>query len=144
MRTPLVLLVGSLLVGCTIGSDGTGGDDDGGAVCGDGVKDPSEECDGGAGCSATCTILPVPRLDVVADKTAITTELATTHMITVTLGAAGGFGGAVTLTGSVVNGAGATIPEWAVTFDNATVNVPVDGGGQAIATLRIPSINKAP
>ncbi len=149
MRTPLALVVGSLLVGCTVGDPGTGGDDDGGAVCGDGVKEGTEVCDdgntaGGDGCSATCSEeeIPTPRLDVVVDKQIIDTELMTSHMITVTLGAAGGFSGAVNLTASVVDAASNPIPGWTVTFDNATVNIPVDGGGQAIATLTVPSTNK--
>jgi cysteine-rich repeat protein len=137
-----------LLVGCTVGDPGTGGgDDDGGAVCGDGVKEGAEVCDdgntaGGDGCSATCTEEAAPRLDVVLDKQLIDTELMTTHMITVTLGAAGGFSGAVNLTASVVDSANNPIPGWTVTLDSATVNIPVDGGGQAIATLTVPSTNK--
>src|SRR5215207_6069381 len=105
MRTPLVLLFGSLLVGCTVGDPGTGGDDDdgtgGGAVCGDGVKEGSESCDdgnkaGGDGCSATCTPEASPRLDVSLDKLTLSTELKTKNMLTLSLTGADGFSGPVT------------------------------------------------
>jgi hypothetical protein len=143
MRTPLVLLFGSMLVGCTVGDDGTGGGDEGGgAVCGDGVKEGNEQCDGDAGCSATCTLLPVPKLDVVVDKPTIATELRSTNMITVTLVGSGGFGGAVNLTGTAVDAAGNPIQGWTVAFNNAAVTVPVDGSVDVVATLTIPSENR--
>src|SRR5262245_42059116 len=107
MRTPLVLLFGSLLVGCTVGDPGPGGDDDsGGAVCGDGVKQASEECDGGSDCNADCTLKPVPKLDIRVDKPTIATELRTTHMVTATLIASGDYEGNVPLTASVVDAQG--------------------------------------
>ena len=150
MRTPLLaLFAGSLLIGCTVG-DTPGGDDDGvGGSCGDGVVQSGETCDdgntaSGDGCSATCTTEQVqtPRLDVALDKQTITTELLTTHMITVQLGAAGGFSGAVNLTATAVDAANAPIPGWTVTLDKATVTLAENGNGTAIATLTVPSENK--
>jgi cysteine-rich repeat protein len=153
MRTPLVLLFGSLLVGCTVGDPGTGGDDDGngggGAVCGDGVKEGSEACDdgnaaGGDGCSASCQDEAQPRLTVTVDKPTFNTQLLTTNMVTVTLQAAGGFSGQVTLAPSVVDAAGNPIAAWTATLDKTTVDVPADGSATVVATLKIPSENLAP
>lgn len=142
------MLVGSLLVGCTIGDSGTGGgDDEGGGACGDGLQQAGEACDdgnslGGDGCSATCSVEAVPRLDMVIDNPAVMTELKTTHMLTATLVGSGGFGGAVNLTATVVDAANVPLPGWTVTLDNATVNVPADGSVNAVATLTVPSENK--
>jgi cysteine-rich repeat protein len=98
MRTPLVLLFGSLIVGCTVGDPGTGGDDDdtGGPSCGDGVKDSNEACDdgnktSGDGCSASCQVEAQPKLTVAVDKPTLSTQLFTTNMVTVTLQSSGGF-----------------------------------------------------
>jgi cysteine-rich repeat protein len=148
MRTPFALLVGSLLVGCTVGDPGPGGGDDTtDNVCGDNVVAGSEECDdgnaaGGDGCSATCTTEPIPRLDMVVDKQQISTELNKSHMITVTLVGSGGFGGAVNLTASAVDANNVAIPGWTIAFPNPTVNVPVDGSVDAVGTLTIPSENR--
>jgi cysteine-rich repeat protein len=151
MRTPLVLLFGSLLVGCTVGDPGTGGDDDdtggGGAVCGNGVKESNEACDdgnaaSGDGCSATCSVEAAPALAIRVDKPTISTELRTTNMVTVTLTSTGGFTGPVTLTGAAVNAQSAPIPGWTVAFNNATVTVPPDGSVDVVATLTIPSENR--
>ncbi|HWO19080.1 MAG TPA: myxococcus cysteine-rich repeat containing protein [Kofleriaceae bacterium] len=151
MRTPLVLFFGSLLVGCTVGDPGTGGDDGddtgGGAVCGNGVKESSEACDdgnaaGGDGCSATCTVEAVPALAISVDKPTISTELRTTNMVTVTLTSSGGFSGPVTLTGAAVNAQSAPISGWTVAFNNPTVTVPADGSVDVVATLTIPSENR--
>src|SRR5262245_46356428 len=108
LRTSLAVLLGSLLVGCMVGDPVTGGgDDDGGAVCGDSTKEGSEACDdgnttNGDGCSSTCTIEAVPALAMSVDKPTISTELKTTSMVTVTLTGSGGFSGPVTLAASVV------------------------------------------
>lgn len=147
LRTPLLLLLSSLTVGCIVGDPGTGGgDDDVSATCGNGTVDENETCDdgntaGGDGCSATCTEEPVPRLDMVVDKPTISTELNTTTMLTVTLVGSGGFSGAVGLTASVVDGAGTAVPGWTVTLDKASVDVADGGSADAIATLTIPSEN---
>ena len=72
------------------------------------------------------------------------TELRTTNMATVTLRGSGGFGGAVTLAGSVVNAQNAQIPGWTVAFNNTNVTVPADGSVDVVATLTIPSDNRVP
>jgi cysteine-rich repeat protein len=148
MRTPLALVVGSLLVGCTVGDPGTGGDDDGGAVCGDGVKEGSEACDdgntsGGDGCSATCAEEATPRLDVGIDKLTLSTELKTSNLLTISLTGADGFSGPVNLTATAVDGANAPIPGWTVTLDNATVTLPANGTADVVATLAIPAEKRA-
>src|SRR5947208_1424650 len=117
LRTPLVLLFGSLIVGCTVGDPGTGGDDDtGGPNCGNGVVDPGEQCDGGANCTADCKIPVVPKLMVTVDKPTISTQLFTTNMVTVSLQASGGFAGQVTLAPSAVDATtGNALAGWTVT-----------------------------
>src|SRR5262245_27740560 len=92
--------------------------------CGDGLVngDEGEECDDsntsdGDGCSATCTAELTPRLTVGVDRSSIATELRTTHLVTVTLAGAGGFGGDVTLSGAVVDTNNSAIPGWMVAFN---------------------------
>jgi hypothetical protein len=140
MRTLLALVPGLLLVACTVGDSGPGGDDDdGGAVCGNGAVEPGEQCDGSADCTATCTT-KVPKLEVRVDKPAITgAELRSTHMVTVTLIASGGFGGSVPLTAKVVDANNVEVPGWAVALPGPTAAVPVDGSVDVVATLTIPS-----
>lgn len=152
MRTPLLAaFFGLSLVACTgvIGDPGPGGDDDDvpGPNCGDSVINSGETCDdgnnvSGDGCSAACSVEASPALSVVVDKAAVTTELMTETMLTLTFTSSGGFAGPVTLTGSAVNAASAPIAGWTVTFDQASVDVPEDGIATAVATLKIPSENK--
>lgn len=149
MRTPLVLLAGSLLVGCTIGDPGTGGDDDGGSVCGDGVQEGAEACDdgntaGGDGCSATCTSEAAPRLDVAIDQPALSTELKTSNLLTISLEGADGFSGPVNLTASAVDEAGDAISGWTVTLNTPTVNLTENGTADVVATLAIPAEYRGP
>lgn len=124
MRSTLVsaLLGLSLLAGCEVGDPGNGGGPDAGAVE---VDAPSA----------------VPRLDVTVDKPTVMTELGTSTMITVTLTGSGGFAGAVTLTATVVDGAGAAVPGWTVGLNQATVNVATNGSAVAVATLQVPTLN---
>jgi hypothetical protein len=140
MRTPILAsLFGLALIACAGQIDSGGGDDDIPENCGNGVVDVGEDCDGGATCSAQCTNLPIPRLEVTVDKPTVATELLSTNMITVTLTGSGGFAGDVPLTATVVDAADAPIPGWAVVLDKATVTVPTDGVATAVATLTIPS-----
>lgn len=124
MRSTLVsaLLGLSLITGCEVGDPGNGGGPDGGAAE---VDAPSA----------------VPRLDVTVDKPTVMTELGTSTMITVTLTGAGGFAGAVTLTATVVDGAGVAVPGWTVNLSQPTVTVAANGTAVAVATLQIPSRN---
>lgn len=124
MRSTLVsaLLGLSLLTGCEVGDPGNGGGPDAGAA----------EVDAPAA---------VPRLAVTVDKPTVMTELGASTMITVTLTGTGGFAGAVTLTATVVDGAGAAIPGWTVGLNQATVNVAENGTAVAVATLQVPTRN---
>lgn len=138
MRTFLAPLFALSLIACvgTIDS-GTGDDDDPGALCGNGTIDEGETCDEGDttpgdGCSATCQTEATPRLDLTVDKPTITTELMTTHMVTITLNASDGFAGQVTLTPN-------TVPGWTIALDRGVVDVPMNGTATAIATITIPS-----
>jgi hypothetical protein len=82
-----------------------------------------------------------PRLDLSLDRTSITTELATSNPIVVTLTGSGGFGGTATLSGTVRNASGNTPSGWSITFNTATVTVPTNGTATAVATVTIPSQN---
>ena len=150
MRTPLVLLLGSLLVGCTVGDPGTGDDDDGvgGPNCGDGNRDSGEACDdgnnsGGDGCSASCQVEAQPTLTAAVDKPTFNTQLLTTNMVTMTLQAGGGFSGQVNLAPSVVDVQGNVLAGWTVQLDKTLVDVAADGTATAVATVKIPSDTRA-
>src|SRR5687767_857259 len=101
MRTHLLIaFCGLSLVACA--GQIEGGDDDIPETCGNNAPDVGEGCDDGNnadgdGCSASCELEPIPRLDLTVDKPTIDTELGTTHMVTVTATAANGFGGSVTI-----------------------------------------------
>ncbi len=127
MRSTLVsaLLGLSLLTGCEVGDPGSNGE----------APD--------AGASEVDAPAAVPRLAVTVDKPTVMTELGTSTMITVTLTGSGGFAGPVTLTATVVDGAGAAVPGWTVGLNQATVNVAADGMAVAVATLQIPTLNSA-
>jgi cysteine-rich repeat protein len=154
MRTSILCaaFLGLFAAGCAGDLSGTdpGGDDtQGGPDCGNGTVDQGEACDdgntaSGDGCSSACVmeVSSTPKLNVTHDKPTVSTELNTETMITVTLTGQGGFGEAVNLTGTIVDAAGATVPGWTVTFNPATVNVPVDGTATAVATVKVPSVNQ--
>lgn len=117
-----------------------------GATCGDSIVQSGEQCDdgnnaSGDGCSATCTTeqSQTPKVDISLDKPTITSDLLQTHMITVTLGASGGFSGAVNLTGTAVDANNQPLPGWTVAFNTPTVNLSANGNTNAVATLTIPS-----
>jgi cysteine-rich repeat protein len=152
MRTSILsaAILGLFAVGCAGELSGTGEGDDvqGGPDCGNGTVDMGETCDdgntaSGDGCSSACATeqSATPKLNVTVDKPTVSTELNTDTMITVTLTGEGGFGETVNLTGSVVDGAGAPLTGWTVTFNNASVAVPANGTATAVATVHVPSVN---
>lgn len=144
MRTSvLATLLGLSLVACAGNISGGGGDDDVPETCGNGAVDPGEDCDGGEGCSATCTTIAVPRLDISVDKPTIATELGTTNMVTVTLTSSGGFTGSVPVAATLVDGAGAAIADWIVAVNPPTVTVPADGTATAVVTFAVPTLKSA-
>lgn len=119
----------------------------GGATCGNGAVESGESCDdgntvAGDGCSATCASeTSTPRLNVNADKTTISTELKSTHPITLSLNGVGGFGETVNLVASVVDASDAPLAGWTVTLANSSVDVPKNGMTTVVATLKVPSQN---
>jgi len=123
MRTALTAVFFSLVAGCVgvvdaPGNTQPGGDDQGG-----------DDDTGGT-----------PSLNVALDKTSFSTELNSQNVATVTLTGAGGFSGAVSLTASVVDDAGATLSDWTVALDTASVTLGVNGTATAKATVKIPAI----
>jgi hypothetical protein len=133
MRTPiLAAALGLSLVGCLVGDTGapsTTGDDDG-----------SNSGSNGSGSGSNQN---TPNVDVTVDKMAISTELLTNNMVTVTVHSSGGFAGPVSLAVSAVDGAGVAIPGWTVALDKTTVDVPANGTATAVATVTIPSQSTA-
>jgi len=141
----LTPVLGFSLVACTVGQGGIGGDDVA-PNCGNNTIDAEETCDdgntaSGDGCSSTCQTEAQPRLDVTVDKATLTTELASTNMLTVTLTGSDGFAGPVTLAASVLDPTNTPLTAWTVALDNTTVDVPENGTATAVATLTIPSEN---
>src|SRR5262249_60953887 len=131
MRTPLLATaLGLSLAGClTIGDSGsasTGGDDG---------SNNGSNTQGSNGSNGT------PKVDVTLDKQTIPTELYTNNPVTVTVTGSGGFSGAVTLSGSVVDTAGTAIPGWTVDFSAPSVTLAQNGTQTAVATLKIPGTN---
>ena len=117
----------SLVAGCEVGDVGGGGGGGG------------DDVQGGADAAVTET----PRLSVMVDKATVSTELASANMVTVSMTGSGGFSGAITLSGTVVDTAGVAIPGWTVGFNTATVNLTSNGTGSAVATVMIPSDSAA-
>lgn len=146
MRTSVIAsLLGLSLVACAgnISGGGGGDDDDIPETCGNGAVDPGEECDGSAGCSASCTQEAIPRLDISVDKPTVTTELGTSNMVTVTLTSTGGFTGVVPVTGAFVDSSGTVLPEFVVAVNPPSVTVPAGGTATAVVTLGVPSTKTA-
>jgi hypothetical protein len=111
-----------------------------GCMVGDAPPGPSGDDDDGDGNGSDQT--PTPRLVVSVDKATLSTELRTTNTVAVTLQASGGFSGAVALSASVVDGAGAAMPGWTATLDAPAVEVPPDGAATAVATVVVPAENR--
>ena len=101
MRSSLVsVLLGlSFVAACNVGDAGTGGGGGGG-----GGGDPQPDAGGSQD--------PVPRVALSVDKPAVSTELLTKNMITVTLTGSGGFAGDVTLAATVVDASSQPVPGW--------------------------------
>jgi hypothetical protein len=119
----------SALSGCVVGdaSPVAEGDDDGTP------QGPGPGPDPGSDPS------PTPRVAVTADRTSISTELATSNTVTLTLKASGGFAGTATLTASAVDTAGAPITAWNITLDKPTIELASDATATAVATVKVPS-----
>jgi hypothetical protein len=142
MRTSvLATLLGLSLVACAGNiTGGPGGDDDDiPATCGNGQLDEGEECDGEAGCSATCTMEAIPRVASSVDKTSISTELATSNMVTLTVTSEEGFTGPVSVTASIVDAADAPQTGWIVAVNPPSVTLTDGGSAPVVATIGIPS-----
>ncbi|MGE0551771.1 MAG: hypothetical protein AB7R00_32310 [Kofleriaceae bacterium] len=126
----LPLVLGLSLVGCITGEIGSTG--------GPGGDDVGGDDDGGGSGSGSQT--ETPRLDVSVDKPAITTDLMSSNMVTVTLTGSGGFGGeSVTISASVLDGTSAPLTAWTTTISAASVAVPMNGTATSVVTLNIPS-----
>jgi cysteine-rich repeat protein len=147
MRTPLLAgLLAVLLPACTDGITdlGNGGDDTGaGATCGNGAVDSGEECDdgnttAGDGCSASCGMESAsPRVSGSVDKMTVTTELAKTETVTVTLRSLGGFAGDVALTATLVDTTDMPIANVTVTGPQS-VTLAANGMQTAAYDIKVP------
>ena len=93
----------------------------------------------GSGSDAGCYV--PTRLDLTLDRSAISTELATSSTIIVAMTGSGGFGGTVTLSAGISDPYGNPLPGWAIALDRTIVAVPPNGTAIAVATVAIPSEN---
>jgi cysteine-rich repeat protein len=150
MRIHILAALALALPACAGEISSPSGGDDTSATCGNGAVDQGEQCDdgnaaGGDGCSASCQMeaTATPALAMTADKQTIATELMTSNTVTVTLTGSGGFQGDVNLTASLVDASSAPITGWSVALDHSTVTLATNGTGTAVATVTIPSENKA-
>jgi cysteine-rich repeat protein len=147
MRTPFVTtLFGLSLVACAGQIEGGGPDIP--ESCGNGVMEVElgETCDDsnnvdGDGCSAACTREAPPRIDIAVDKLAVSTELGTTNMVTITAVGGNGFAGDVAVNAQLVDDLGVVIPGWTMTVNPPTLTLGVNGTANAVATFSIPTDN---
>jgi cysteine-rich repeat protein len=149
MRIHILAAVALAVPACAGEISSTGGDDTS-ATCGNGTVDQGEQCDdgntaAGDGCSASCQMeqTAMPRLAIAADKQTIATELMTTNTVTVTLTGTGGFQGDVNLSASLLDASNMPLTGWTVALDHSTVTLATNGTATAVATVTIPSENKA-
>lgn len=120
--------------GCEVGDPAIpGGDGDDGIGDGDG----DGTTDGLPGPDAQD--LPDPSLAIAVDKPSISTELMSENMVTLSLQGADGFEGAVGVTATVVDTAGAPLTDWQVALSDSTVTLTPNGSEVVVATLTIPS-----
>jgi hypothetical protein len=117
------------LAGCVVGEadPGVEGDDDG--------TPQTSEPGPGTGSNPS----PTPKVEVIADRTAISTELATSNAVTLTLKPSGGFTGTATLTASAADSTGAPVTAWNVTLDKPTIELTAGTSATAVVTLQVPS-----
>jgi hypothetical protein len=129
MRTPLLATaLGLSLAGClTIGDSGTtpnGGDDDMGSTMG----------------SNTTGSNSTPGVDVTMDRATVSTELGKTEVVTLTFTSVNSFTGNVTVTPSLVDGAGAVLTTGGLTVAGPTsVSVAASAPASAMYTVTIPT-----
>jgi cysteine-rich repeat protein len=135
----LTSIIALVLPACTqdIAGGPAGGDDQGGATCGNGVVDPGETCDdgntnNGDGCSSTCQTenTATPRVALTVDNPSATTDLNVASTFNITATGMMGFAGAVTLS-VAADGA-----DWTATLDNTALTVAADGTATAKLTIK--------
>jgi cysteine-rich repeat protein len=125
-----------------------GGDDDTGAVCGNGTIDTGETCDdsnaiAGDGCSATCQTEQVatPRVTLSVDKPTITSDLGVDNTIVVTATSEMGFAGTITLAATAKDSTNAVISDWTTALDQTSLTL--DANGTATANLTLSALGDA-
>jgi hypothetical protein len=128
MRTPLLAVVlGFSLAGCLVGDSGTasqpGGDDDTG---------PGSNPQGGSNTT--------PSADITIDRSTVMTELGKDEVVTLNVTGHGGFAGDVTVTPSLVDGAGVALTAGGLTVTGqTTLSVAANGNASAMYTVKIPT-----
>jgi len=146
MRSFLLASIAALTIpACTQDITGVGGpgDDQQGAVCGNGTVETGEACDdgnttAGDGCSATCTTETSATPRIAGSVNPVTVELYNPLSTNLSLTSEGGFAGTVTLAAQLVDGAGAAITGATVTIAS-TVDL-TDGQTQSVpVTIMVPT-----
>ncbi len=149
MRTPILAVLGLAVSACAgqISSTG-GGDDTGGAVCGNGTIETGEQCDdgntvAGDGCSATCQTEQVatPRVTLTVDKPTLTSDLGVDNTVVVTATSVMGYAGTITLSAAATDTTNAAISDWTSTLDQTSLTLTA--GGTATANLKLSAMGDA-
>jgi len=149
MRTPLLAVLGLALAACAGEITNTGGGDDtGGAVCGNGTVETGEQCDdgnmvAGDGCSATCQTEQVatPHVTLTVDKPTLTSDLGVDNTVVVTATSVMGYAGTITLAAAVMDSTNAPITDWTSTLDQTSLTLT--DGGTATANLKLAAMGDA-
>jgi cysteine-rich repeat protein len=137
----MATLLGLSLVACAGQIEGGPGDIP--ENCGNGVIDVGETCDDsnnidGDGCSATCSMEAVPRVQLSIDNVSVTTDLEVESTIMVTATGMTGFAGDVALTVLATDSADVAITGWTTTLTTSTLSLPLDGTQTTELKLLIP------
>jgi cysteine-rich repeat protein len=149
MRTHLLAVLALTIPACAGEISNTGGGDDtGGAVCGNGTVEAGEQCDdgnavAGDGCSATCQTEQVvtPRVTLTVDKPTITSDLGLDNAIVVTATSEMGYAGTITLAAAAADSSNTAITDWTSTLDQTSLTLTA--GGTATAHLTLSALGDA-
>ncbi|MEO8842284.1 MAG: hypothetical protein ABI704_11980 [Kofleriaceae bacterium] len=140
----LASIVALAFPACTQDISGSPGGDDqqGGAVCGNGVVETGETCDDsnavdGDGCSAQCQTETSATPRIVGSMNPLALELYNSFTNNLTLTSEGGFTGTATITASLVDGNGAAITGATVQVA-ATADLSADGTASVPVAIVVP------
>jgi len=148
MRSLLLAFIAAIAVpACT--EDITGGkgpgDDQQGAVCGNGVVESGETCDdsntvSGDGCSSTCQTESsgTPRIVGTSDQLNVAADLNTTSTVTLTITSQAGFAGTVNIAATLTDTTTSAAVPKATVMVAATADVAANGTAMVPIMITVP------